>query len=131
MPAGNKIQINLDLDLSGILEVTAVELKTGLSKSVRLDTGRAGGYGAESACADTGDPESGNSGTGAGNALESLAATSRPFCRRAEKLLDDLDETDAAELESLIEQSRKAIEDQDAETLEQLNESLSDMLFYL
>lgn len=37
-PAGNKIILNLELDINGILKVTAVEKNTGLSKEVTMDT---------------------------------------------------------------------------------------------
>lgn len=37
-PAGNVILLNLELDLSGMLKVTATEKKTGLSRSVVMDT---------------------------------------------------------------------------------------------
>ncbi|MCF6150010.1 MAG: Hsp70 family protein [Candidatus Kuenenia sp.] len=37
-PAGNKIILNLELDINGILKVTAVEKNTGLSKVVTMDT---------------------------------------------------------------------------------------------
>ncbi len=38
IPEGNEIVINLNLDLNGVLEVTAGERRTGLSKTVRMET---------------------------------------------------------------------------------------------
>ena len=38
-PAGNQIILTLALDLNGVLEVTAVEKRTGLSKTVRMQAG--------------------------------------------------------------------------------------------
>ena len=37
VPAGNQIVVRLDLDLSGILEVTATERATGVAKKVTID----------------------------------------------------------------------------------------------
>jgi len=50
---------------------------------------------------------------------------------RANVLLDDIDATDADELRALLAESQKAVADGDLPKLTQLNESLSDMLFYL
>jgi hypothetical protein len=51
--------------------------------------------------------------------------------KRAEGMIPDVNEEDAAELTDLLEQNRRAIAGQDWETVNRLNESLSDMLFYL
>jgi DNA-directed RNA polymerase subunit F len=51
--------------------------------------------------------------------------------KRANVLLDDIDATDADELRALLAESQKAVADGDLPKLTQLNESLSDMLFYL
>lgn len=51
--------------------------------------------------------------------------------KRAEGMIPDVNEEDAAELKDLLEQNRRAIAENDWETVNRLNESLSDMLFYL
>ena len=62
---------------------------------------------------------------------QNLIVRAKGLRKRAEGLLSTVNEEDAAELSSILEQSRHAIAAQDWETVARLNESLSDMLFYL
>jgi molecular chaperone DnaK len=136
-PAGNEIVLTLALDLDGLLEVTAVEKRTGLSKTVTMetDTGNAPidlntarenlsrvlGH----APATAGDPSQ------ASDAKQILINTAKDLRKRAAVLLDSIDPTDAQELRTLLADSQKAVSDGNADKLAQLNESMSDMLFYL
>ncbi|MFP4389147.1 MAG: Hsp70 family protein [Desulfococcaceae bacterium] len=136
VPAGNEIVMTLALDINGILEVTAMEKRTGLSKTVTMETTEgvaafdmeearerlAGAMGAEP----PGPPGSGSSG---GNAPAIIVA--RELRKRAEPLLEEIDPTDAEEVRGLLADSERAIADEDMDKLAELNESLTDMLFYL
>lgn len=62
---------------------------------------------------------------------QTLIVRAKGLRKRAEGLLSEVNEEDAAELSSLLEQSRQAIAAQDWGTVVHLNESLSDVLFYL
>ncbi len=135
VPAGNDIILNLSLDLNGILEVTAQEKLSGLSKTVRMET-----QGVETGFDPAGirrDMSSLLAGEGDHMASEvsedgrQVLADAKELRRRARDLLAQVDDVDAEELKSLIEESRKAVVDGDREKLTGLNESLSDMLFYL
>jgi molecular chaperone DnaK len=136
-PAGNEIVLTLALDLDGLLEVTAVEKRTGLSKTVTMetDTGKAPidlKTARENLSAVLGHaPTTTGSPSQATDAKQALINTAKDLRKRAAVLLDSIDPTDAQELRALLADSQKAVSDSDADKLAQLNESLSDMLFYL
>jgi molecular chaperone DnaK len=135
VPAGNEILLNLTLNLNGILEVTAAEKRTGLSKTVRMDTTRKGGINLEQARKnlsefieqDAASPEPADSG----QAKDALLTEAKRLRQRARAILADLDDEDAAEVRDLIAKSKEAVGRGAFEALPALNESLSDMLFYL
>ena len=136
VPAGNEIVLHLHLDLNGILEVTAEEKRTGLAKTVRMETeGAKAAFDLAEARRNVSAlaPEGKEAGaaTPASEDGDRVLAEARDLRRRARALLDAVDEVDAEELRSLIEESRKAVSSGDRERLAGLNESLSDMLFYL
>lgn len=141
--AESPILLNLELDVNGILKVTAKEKTTGLSKTVTMDTAKKGEisdlqkkrYNIADLLED--DEDDGYEGDGddviSSDATNKqvLIAKAKTLKQRTEKMLADVNEEDAAELSGLLEQSRKAIADQAWESVARLNESLSDMLFYL
>ena len=137
VPAGNEIILNLQLDLNGILEVTALEKRTGLSKTVRMDTKKQKQAfdlekARENILALAGDDDAGDlPGSSEVDKKEALLSAAKSLRKRAEALMVDIDETDASELDSLIKESRRAISERAFEKIAELNESLSDMLFYL
>ena len=148
-PAGNPLIIHFDLDLNGILKVTATEKVTGLAKTVTMDTrgqhtlnldearrniaslvDQAGSAAEPAALAtpDNGDtlPESDEP------ASSEPLDTAKDLRKRAEALLQkNLSADDAAEIHQLLQQSAAAVTAGDWELLEQKNETLSDLLFYL
>jgi len=143
-PAGNPILLNLDLDLSGMLKVTAMEKDTGLSKTVVMNTRDIdAGKAPTQSRADILDllnglhpelPDEGDDGVSADSTTtrsEDPVGRAKNLRKRAEKLLATVSEEDAGELKSLLEKSRATIEAGDKTTLRGINESLSDMLFYL
>lgn len=136
-PAGNEIVLTLALDLDGLLEVTAVEKRTGLSKTVTMETdnGQAPldlNAARENLSAALGQaPPTTADATQTADAKQTLINAAKDLRKRAGVLLDSINPTDAQELRSLLADSQKAVSNGDADKLAQLNESLSDMLFYL
>lgn len=136
-PAGSPIIVNFQLNLNGMLEVTATEKETGLNKTVTIDTDgndaaldlaattervqALAGEGAESA-SNAGDHSS-PTGKGSTNALQ----------QRAAKLLadDSLDAEDRAEIEDHLQQIEHALAADDTDTLAEQTRSLEDILFFL
>jgi len=136
-PAGNEIILTLALDLNGLLEVTAVEKRTGLSKTVTMETdnGKAPldlNTARENLSAALGHaPATAQDPSQTTGVKQALINAARDLRKRAGVLLDGIDPTDAQELRALLADSQKAVSAGDADKLAQLNESLSDMLFYL
>jgi molecular chaperone DnaK len=139
VPAGNEIVLTLALDLNGVLEVTALEKRTGLSKTVTMQAGdgaapfdlersreHLGGW-IESRTGSAAPVSSGATPDEKGRVL----AAAKDLRQRATALLDDIDATDASELRTLLADAQKAIAEGRFQKLSELNESLSDMLFYL
>ena len=148
-PAGNRLVIHFDLDLNGILKVTATEKITGLAKTVSIDT--RGGHtldlevarrniaslvelpdGLDDA-AEEDSPEGEAPPAGAGEPGSSdLLTTAKDLRKRAEALLQKtLSPEDAAEIHQLLQQTAAAVSAGDLDGLGEKNEALSDLLFYL
>ena len=132
VPAGNPIVIHFDLDLNGMLKVTASEKTTGLSKTVAMDT-RGGKVininearrkveslvGAAEIQEDASDSEA-------------LIVEAKELRKRAEALLaKNINAEDAEEIRRLLQESAHAITDGRWQNLCEQNESLGDLLFYL
>jgi len=137
VPAGNEILLNLHLNLDGILEVTATEKRTGLSKTVKMDTSKHRDvFDLDKArrnlasLVDDEDLEA-ISDPFRGEGKEAILSQAKDLRKRAEALLGSIDEEDASQLQPLIQQSKTAVAEGDIERLAELNESLTDMLFYL
>ena len=143
VPKDNPITLNLKLDLNGILEVTATEKCSNLSKTVRMETNNVvqkfdpansrekltelidehtPDFGPENLLPET-VPQT--------DSDKAIITRARDLRRRAEKLLPQIDEDDAAEIKDLLETTKKALGARDWQKLEQTCESLSDLLFYL
>jgi molecular chaperone DnaK len=138
---GNPILVNLNLDLNGMLKVTATEKETGLQKTVTLDTRGARSAHEldearkniqslveESSQDATGEDEAG------GGPVDDQARlrTAKDLRRRAEALLQKgLSEDDTHEIRDLLKQSAEAVKMHDQEKLNTLNEQLSDIIYYL
>lgn len=144
-PADNPIMLNLALDINGMLKVTATEKVSGLAKSVVMDTknienkfdinearGNIKSLVQNSEEFDdeietvevedvSADPETAQ-----------LIKRSKELKKRAEDLLNtSIDEEDADEIRELISRSGKVIKSKDTTELSILNDSLSDLIFYL
>lgn len=143
--AGNPILLNLNLDINGMLKVTATEKVTRLEKSVVMDTkniknrfdidearknvesiiktDREYEGEIEDIAVDevSIDPENAK-----------LIERAKDLKVRAEKLLNtDIDEEDTEEVNDLLTKSNKAIQEKDWNDLSKLNESLADIVFYM
>jgi len=137
IPAGNQIILTLALDLNGVLEVTAMEKRTGLSKTVSMQASNgAAAFDLDQArehlsAAFGPDPAAPDRSKEISEDKQQAIVVAKDLRKRANVLLDDIDATDADELRALLAESQKAVADGDLPKLTQLNESLSDMLFYL
>ena len=137
IPAGNQIILALALDLNGVLDVTAMEKRTGLSKTVRMQAGNgAAAFDLDQArehlsAAFGPDPAAPGRSKEISGDKQHVIVAAKDLRKRANVFLDDIDATDADELRALLAESQKAVADGDLPKLTQLNESLSDMLFYL
>ncbi len=148
VPPGSPITLNLKLDLNGILEVTAAEKCSNLSKTVRMETSNAGqnfdalnSLGKLAGFFDEQGQEPGVEGLQPGknpaetepgtDADKAIIGNARDLRRRAEKLIPQVDKDDSLEIKNLLETSREALSNRDWPKLEQTCESLSDLLFYL
>ncbi|HSM74927.1 MAG TPA: Hsp70 family protein, partial [Desulfobacterales bacterium] len=137
VPAGNEIILNLALDLNGVLSVTALEKRTGLSKTVRMTTGGQGPefdlQAARRNLAELGgdEPAADESAASVAADRQELLTRAKDQRRRALALMANIDETDAGELRLLLQQVQDAIGGGDFSKLADVLTSLDDMLFYL
>jgi molecular chaperone DnaK len=143
VPAGNPIIVHFELDLNGMLKVTATEKITELAKTVTMDTRGKGIVNLEEARrniaslvgepqrivtpASTAAPE-----TDQLSGPTELLTRAKDLRKRSEALLQkNISAEDANEIQELIHQSAIAIKEADWKRLEEKNDALSDMLFYL
>lgn len=147
IPAPNVILLNLELDLNGVLKVTATEKSTGLSKTVLMDTKKPQGTKSSRVSEELLSELSGMGGNFGDSAKKydddidiseeaagdnDILKQAKNLRKRAEKLLSsNVNEEDAEELKDLLEKSREAIASGEMELLEQYTTSLEDLIFYL
>ncbi len=138
VPAGNELILNLNLDLNGILHVTAEEKCTGLSKTVRMETdGPIKELEIDTAHQDLlkfinkNQLDSEEIDQPASDINIKLINRAKQLVERATALLSDVDASDAEELKDLIAKIRGAMDHQTLNELAELNDMLSDILFYL
>jgi molecular chaperone DnaK len=147
--AGNRVVVRFDLDLDGILKVTATEKSTGLEQRLTIDNamsrfrrlnredakaridaafGDAGSAAAESprpdetraAVADDLTPE-----------LKQAIAKAHDLIEKSNQLAAAAADQDAAEMRQLAGQLRRAIDTKSLDELEQIGAKLDDLVFYL
>ncbi|MDQ2694933.1 MAG: Hsp70 family protein [Pseudomonadota bacterium] len=137
VPAGNPIILRLSLDLDGVLNVSAVEKKTGLEKSITIDNALRR-YGKE-------DVAAARARIGAlfdedealeGGIVESAEASgardqARALVEKAERMLESAAAEDREEMIDLIETIRDALAAGDAAALTPAMSALADILYYL
>jgi molecular chaperone DnaK len=151
-PAGNPIIIHFELDLNGMLKVTAAEKNSSLAKTVTLDTRHAGGninleearrnVASILAASEAHEPISGAVPAGDAAAIltpdsvdldpNELLLTAKDLRKRGEALLEkNINPDDAGEIRTLMHDSANAIKERDWSALGRINDTLSDLIFYL
>jgi molecular chaperone DnaK (HSP70) len=149
VPAGNEVLCRMDLDLDGILRVTATEKRTGLAKHITIE-------GATTALSDDeiaqarrrtaelfGDEDEEDldedeavveeevTDTADGRDHRVRVSEARALLERSRRLLDRMTAEDREEAIALHEQMEAAMEAQDWEQLRTASTDLADLLFYV
>ena len=139
--AGNIITLTLNLDLNGMLQVSAQEKATGLEKSITIKNALSR---FESSALTTAqqritslfghlesDPDvPQNSESSAETASPEIVAA-RDLIAKAESLFGQISDTDKEDLIDLIETITLCIENRDIQGLEEPVEQLTDIIYYL
>ena len=147
--AGNPIVVQLDLNLDGMLKVSARERATGLQKQVVIENALAR-YEAEERDEarerleelwGEGEEEAPPPPDGAEEELPSLvpgpregqreAVQARALLEKAERLLEKVQPEDRAEVERLMERVRTALTDRQWDKVTAASNEMADTLFYL
>jgi molecular chaperone DnaK len=159
VPAGNQLVVQCDLNLDGMLKVTAKEKATGLNKQITIENALARFEGSELAEARErldrlwGEPASAAEGEFDEEEGDELAdddddidtpelvpgpregqretVQARALLEKAERLLEKVASEDKAELEKMLNAVRAAITDRQWEAVTKACNELSDILFYL
>lgn len=134
---GNPILLKLELDLNGILHVSAVEKKTGLQKSIVIDNAISRFEEDEMEAAKERIKEIFGEG-GAGAVITEQETNShhavvqaRALMEKAERMLDDASSEDREDMVNMIEAIKDAIAKEDFAAIKEPLEQLSDILYYL
>jgi molecular chaperone DnaK len=155
VPAGNPILVQLDLNLDGILKVSAKERATGLQKQITIENALARYVSEERDAARErlsrlweGDEEDDVESLDM-NVVEGTAAPAEPelvqgpregqreavqakaLLEKAERLLEKVQPEDRAEVERLMTGVRSALTDRKWSELTSASNELADVLFYL
>lgn len=146
VPEGNAIVLNLELDINGILKVTAMEKRTGLLKAVTMDTKNVKPHldiaeaqkNIASLLSDETEYEDveivdvvEQNINGGEPDKQPLLAKAKELRKRAEKLLGSVAEDNAKDIRDMLEKNREAINAGDMKRLAETNTSLEDIIFYL
>jgi molecular chaperone DnaK len=156
VPAGNQLVVQLDLNLDGMLKVTARERATGLQKAITIENALANYERTErdaardrleelwgaSAPEDWGeDAEEEDAEAGGEPEMPALVpgpregqretVQARALLEKAERLLERVAPEDRAEVERLMERIRTALTDRRWAEVTTASNELADMLFYL
>ncbi len=137
VPAGNVILMRCDLDLDGILKVTALEKRTGLEKHIEIDNATAR---FESQELDAAKQRLATLIDGDAERVEDVDADTeqhreqvraKALLDKAERLLESASAEDQEDLIDLVEAVRDALEAADMEGLKRATDALSDLIYYL
>jgi molecular chaperone DnaK len=150
--AGNQIVVQLDLNLDGLLRVSARERATGLQKQVTIENALARyereeldearerlsvlwddlGNGAEEPAAEEGEEPAELPQLAPGpREGQREAVQARALMEKAERLLERVQAEDRADVERLMERVRTALTDRQWDRVTQASNELADALFYL
>jgi len=144
---GNQILVNFELDLNGILKVTAREKATGLAKQLTIDNAtsrfrKLNQQEAESRLQAVFADSNVGEGTLQVSDLTSDSENLPPEARQAvtkaqtlleksESLIEEATAEDAEEIRQLTKQLRHAIDDRSLEGIKDMTEKLDEIVFYL
>jgi molecular chaperone DnaK len=150
VPAGNQLVVQLDLNLDGILKVSARERATGLQKQVTIENALARYEREELEDArerlsvlwdDLGDGAEEPEETDEPTELPALvpgpregqreAVQARALLEKAERLLERVQPEDRADVERLMQNVRTALTDRQWDRVTKASNELADALFYL
>jgi molecular chaperone DnaK len=139
VPAGNEILVQLDLNLDGMLKVTARERSTGLQKQITIDNALARyereeqGQARKRLSALWGDEDEGPAPELSPEPRSASRETvqARALLEKAERLLGSLSGEDRADVEKLIARLQKALAEHNHSELVGASNELADTLFYL
>ena len=136
--AGNPIVIHLDLDLNGILHVSAKEKETGLEKRITIenafvttedDAMQEARARIQKIFGEETEMEDGELVTETTEHHEIVKA--RALVEKAERMMESASAEDREDMVNLIESIKESIEEKDFDTLAAAVEQLSDILYYL
>ena len=134
VPAGNVITLTLDLDLNGILHVSAREKASGKEKAITINNAISRFEAEELANAKQridglfGE----NAGEEQGVASESAAAAeARKLIKKAESLFETVSSEDKEDMVDLIETISACLDSSDEAALREPVERLNDIIYYL
>ena len=140
VPAGNVILMRFELDLDGILKVTATEKRTGLEKHIAIDNAmtRFESEGLDAAkqrlaALIDGEAETavGASAADAETEEHRQQVKAKALLEKAERLLASASAEDKEDLVDLIEAVRDTLAAADQDGLERSMAALSDLIYYL
>lgn len=150
VPSGNKVVIEFQIDLNGMLHATATEKSTGLSRSLTIDTKGQHRLNLDAARInlaaifeddlddaspdeeDADSPALALPGPKAAAASREILASAKNLRQRAMKILEGkISEADANSIREHLESISTAISNADWESLQNQQDKLSDILFYL
>ena len=149
VPAGNEILCRMDLDLDGILRVTATEKRTGLAKHITIEGATTalsedeiaqarrrtaelfGDEDEDDLDADDAVVEGEFTDAGDGRDHRVRISEARALLERSRRLLDKMTAEDREEAIALHEQLEAAMGAQDWDQLREASTDLADLLFYV
>ncbi len=140
--AGNTIILTLELDLNGILQVSAVEKATGLTKSITVNNALSQAESGSVKVAtqrisalfgklDSSLYEQDKSNSCEERAVHPEVELAEAAINNAEKLFDDISNEDKEDMLDLIKRLRECIDEQDIAGLEKPVTELNDIIYYL
>ncbi len=156
VPSGNQILVRLDLDLSGILKVTATERATGLAKHVVIDSATERfrqsqrtdavdrleavfgtleypykPHGAISAPADDFEPAGTSSDDTMTPSLRHAVESAQALVAKAKGLESDANDEDAEELRAMLADLQAAVERGSEDDIRVASREVEELVFYL
>lgn len=156
VPAPNQLLVRLDLDLNGILRVTATERSTGLVKQVVIDnmmerfrhrervdalerinslfegSDRASGFEEEDQTGGLGDRETPHGEPDNANSeLQEAIETANELIAKSSQFGASAPKEDAAEMTGLIQDLRAALSRNSLDDIRRMTAELEDLIFYL